>query len=124
MVNMSSTEMVVAFMAHLEECPMSNDFQEYWAGIWKPLTQRCLNVAKYQFVLQKAFELFKVHKTLVNSSGSSTWSDIFVCKEEEKILKSLCRYVKLQEEELMGFGLNHHRNRCRKYYRESNMSTL
>lgn len=118
---MSSTEMVVTFMAHLEECPMSNDFQDYWTEIWKPLTQQCLSVAKHKFVMQKAFELFKSNKTIAATSGCTKWSDIFVCKDEEKILKSLCRYVKLEEEEFLDFCLNHHRNRCRKYYRESNM---
>mgnify|MGYP006111244047 FL=1 len=114
---MSNTEIVQAFMSHLETCPMSNDFQVYWSGIWKPITQRCLNVAKHEFVMQKAFEIFQANKTRHDySSSHSSWSEIFVCKEEEEILKSLCRHVKLQEEEFLDYGLNHHRNRCRKYY--------
>jgi len=115
--NMSVAEVVMAFMSHSEIHPMPNDFHEYWTGLWKPLTQRCLNVAKHQFVMQKAFELFKANTTRHNySHGELSWSDIFVRKEEEEILKSLCRSVKLQEEEFMDYGLNHHRNRCRKYH--------
>ncbi len=118
---MSSAEIVVTFMTYLETHPIPNDFQDYWTVIWKPLTQRCLTIAKHQFVLQKAFELFKVNKTVATVSDCTKWSNIFIDKDEEKILKSLCRYVKLKEEEFLDFGLNHHRNRCRKYYRESNI---
>jgi|FLMP01.1.fsa_nt_emb hypothetical protein len=110
---MCETEIVMAFMAHLETHPMSNDFKKCWSERWKTITQRCLNVAKHQFVLQKAFELFKSGAACTTSSN---WSELFVCKDEEKILISLCRYVKLQEEQFMDYGLNHHRNCCRKYY--------
>ena len=109
--------MVVAFMAMLETHPMHNDFSVYWSGLWKPLTQRCLNVAKHQFVMQKALELFQVHVTRHRHlSDCSNWSTVFVCEEEINILTSLCRHVKLQEEEFLDYGLNHHRNRCRKYF--------
>jgi hypothetical protein len=114
---MSDGEVVVAFMTHSETVPMSNDFQEYWSGLWKPITQKCLNVAKHQFVMQKAFELFKAKKTQHEcSSDVSNWSELFICEEEEQILTSLCKHVKLEVSEFMDFGLNHHRNRCKKYF--------
>jgi len=114
---MSDNEVVIAFMAHSETRPMPSDFQEYWSGMWTPLTQRCLTVAKHLFVMQKAFELFKANKTRHEcGSDSSKWSDIFVRKEEEKILRSLCRHVKLEEDNFLDYGLNQHQNRCRKYY--------
>jgi hypothetical protein len=114
---MCEREMVVAFMAMLETHPMHNDFSVYWSGLWKPLTQRCLNAAKHQFVMQKAFELFQVHVARHRHlSNPNNWSTVFVCEEERNILTSLCRHVKLQEEEFLDYGLNHHRNRCRKYF--------
>ena len=114
---MTDAEVVVAFMAYSEIHPMPNDFQEYWTGLWKPLTQRCLNVAKHQFVMQKAFELFKANVLRHEyCSGSSSWSDVFVCKEEEEILTSLCKHVNLEEEEFMDYGFNHHQCRCRNYH--------
>lgn len=116
-------EIVLAFMAHTETIKMSNDFQEYWSEIWTPITQNCLNVAKQQFVLQKAFEMFRVNR-LTRSVRNLTWSEVFVHETEKKILTSLCNHVKLSISEFMFHGLNQHRNRCRKYYSTSTKQTV
>lgn len=113
----SDTEVVLAFMTYSETRPMGNDFKEYWSELWKPITQQCLNVTKNKFVLQKAFELFKTNR--ICHESTSKWSDIFIHKEEEDILKSLCRHVGLQEEEFLDFGFNHHEVRCQKYHTKS-----
>ena len=114
---MSTTEVVLAFISHVETHPTDDDFQTYWSELWKPITQRCLNVAKHTFVLKKAFELFRVNVTrLQYNNSSTTWAEVFIGVEEEQILKTLCKNVKLEEGEFMDYGLQRHRNRCRKYY--------
>ena len=109
--------MVVAFTAALKTHPIHNDFRTYWSSLWKPITQQCLNVAKHEFVMQKALELFQVHVTrLEHISECNEWSNVFVCKEETNILKSLCRHVQLQEDEFLDYGFSHHRNHCWTYF--------
>jgi len=107
------SEVVLAFMEHAETIQMPNDFQEYWAEMWTPITRNCLNVAKQRFVLQKAFEMFRA---LTRSISNESWSEVFVHKHEEQILISLCKHVKLRTSDFLYYGLNHHRNRCQKYY--------
>jgi len=43
---------------------MPNDFQEFWAKTWKPISVKCLNIAKHKFIMRKSFELFKAHCVL------------------------------------------------------------
>lgn len=109
---MQPTEVLLAFTFHAEKQPIPDDFQSYWSGLWKPITQQCLNIAKHTFVMQKAFEFFKNKVT----TTETPFQGVFMEVEEEKVLKSLCEHVKLQKEEFMDYGLHHHRNRCRKYY--------
>lgn len=108
---MSDFEVVAAFLTHTESIEPSSNFQQYWSEMWKPITQKCLLVAKHQFIMQKAFEQFKglLH------DGQSKWSDIFVHEEEEKVLISLCKHVGLDPKEFLFFGFSHHSNRCRKH---------
>lgn len=116
-------EVVLAFVEHCDIDVIPNNFQEYWSELWQPLTQQCLKVAKHNFILCKAFEVFKAnmvrHQANVvrhQSRALTDWSQVFIDVEEEQILKALCKHVKVQEEDFMDYGLNRHRCRCRKYY--------
>lgn len=107
------SELVLAFMAHTETIPMSNNFSEYWAGVWKSISQKCL----YVFVLQKAFEMFRANiATNEQGNGTSTWSEVFVHDTEVQILSALCKYVKLPINKFLNYGVYQHHNQCQKYY--------
>ena len=116
---MTEFEVVGAFQTYLEQTELSNnDFKEFWQTTWKPITQKCLTVAKNSFVLRKAFEMFRAklvaHKF---ANNKCVWSEIFVDKAEVQILQALCHHVGLEQEEFLHLGLHFHRNRCRKMYR-------
>lgn len=121
-IRIDEAEVVLAFMSYIETQPTQNDFQTYWATLWKPITQRCLNMAKHTFVLEKAFELFRAHVTRIRFTNSlTTWSEVFIGAEEEQVLETLCKHAKLKKGEFMDYGLQRHRNRCRKYYTKSHV---
>jgi|TARA_B110000483_G_scaffold125138_1_gene150450 hypothetical protein len=114
----SSTQNIInAFCDQIDNGDISNDFKEFWRSIWKPITQKCLNVAKHKFIMRKAFELFKAHFSVCKFANINvSFSETFVEIEEIDILQSLCKHVGLQGEEFIYFGLLFHKNRCKKYF--------
>ena len=79
-------------------------------------------MAKQQFVLQKAFEMFRANiATNEQGNGTSTWSEVFVHDTEVQILSALCKYVKLPKNKFLNYGVYQHHNQCQKYY--SNVRT-
>jgi len=105
-------EVVLAFVEHCDIDVIPNNFQEYWSELWQPLTQQCLKVAKHNFILCKAFEVFQANMVRHQSRAVTDWSQVFIDVEEEQILKALCKHVKVQEKDFMDYGLNRHRCRC------------
>jgi hypothetical protein len=117
---MSSQKMssvINAFDLYCENSHMPNDFQEFWAKTWKPISQKCLNIAKHKFIMRKSFELFKAHCVLNElKNGNICFSDVFLESEEIDILQSLCKHVALHGEEFVIFGLLFHKKRCMRYF--------
>ena len=115
--NMNNQNVANAFCDQIDNGEISNDFREFWRSTWKPITQKCLNVAKHKFIMRKAFELFKAHSASCwFANRKVSFSETFVEDEEIEMLLSLCRHVGLQGEEFIYFGLLFHKNRCKKYF--------
>jgi len=118
---MSEFEVVEAFLTYTESVDTHNDFKQYWSQMWKPITQKCLGVAKHQFVMKKAFELFKGKIILSEFKNKKySWFNIFVRNDEENTLRTLCEHAGLIYEEFVFYGFEHHKNRCRKYFSKLN----
>ena len=116
--NTNNQNVVNAFCDQIDNGDISNDFKEFWRSTWKPITQKCLNVAKHKFIMRKAFELFKSNFSVCKFENTNvSFSETFVEIEEIEILQSLCLHVGLQGEEFIYFGLLFHKNRCKKYFK-------
>lgn len=114
----SEVEVIASFQNHIDTIDINNDFNTFWGSEWKSITRQCLNVAKHTFVMRKAFEIFKSKYVLHQLTKQIlTWPEIFADEEEAAILRRLCQHVGLCPIEFMFYGLNHHRNRCRKFCR-------
>ena len=123
--NMNNQNVANAFCDQIDNGEISNDFKEFWKSTWKPITQKCLNVAKHKFIMRKAFELFKAHSASCwFANRKVSFSETFVEDEEIEMLLSLCRHVGLQGEEFIYFGLLFHKNRCKKYFESKYKSSL
>lgn len=117
---MAEFELVTMFQTYIESQEIKNDFKDFWQPTWYSITHKCLNVAKHTFIMRKAFELFKTNYVCheIKYKSRPTWTAIFIDKDEAKILSNLCKHVAFDTEQFLYFGLNHHKNRCRKFHRQ------
>jgi hypothetical protein len=106
---MAEWDTVSSFMTMAEETPLEDNFEQWWQGLWVPLQTKCLNVARHQYVLQRALHRY----TLVEAT---TWEESFDSLREKQYLQWLCQEVGLDEEEFLLLGFNHHLNACRKVF--------
>jgi len=111
-----SNEIAKTFQSQIESNPIPDNFKDFWQSTWKPITKKCLNVAKHIFVMRKAFELFKSNFALCKFQNQTNWHVIFNEEKEAEILESLCKHVNLDFNHFIYFGINFHRNRCKTYY--------
>ena len=115
--NMYNQKIVNAFCDQIDTCEISDDFKEFWRSTWKPITQKCLCVAKHKFIMRNALELFKAHVASCKFKNTNvSFSETFVESEEIELLHSLCMHVGLHGEEFIYFGLLFHKKRCKKYF--------
>lgn len=109
----SESDIISMFGNHLETCEITEDFKTFWGQKWKGITQTCLNVARHQFVMRKASEIFKAKYELhVFTNKSCLFSSLFVVNEERAILKGLCKHVGLNFHDFIYLGMKFHRLRC------------
>ena len=112
------SKVINEFKNHVDSMEISNDFRQFWQSTWKPITQKCLNVAKHTFVMKKAFEMFqsKMALALFTNETDINWSVVFIDDDETQLLQSLCRHVGLNADYFLYYGLGFHKKRCHKYY--------
>jgi len=114
----SESNVVTVFQDHIETCEILNNFKEFWHNKWKGITQKCLNVARHEFVMRKSFEMFASKRVMhAFTNKPCDFDHLFVENHERAILKGLCVHVGLDYNEFIFLGLNFHRNRCRKHCR-------
>ena len=112
-IQMYEDDIVKSFEYHLRDIDMDNDFKTFWGGKWSSITKKCLNVAKNNFVLRKAFEMFRAkYVSHQYSEKKSSFSDLFVVADEILILTNLCKHVVLNPDEFISLGLNLHKRQC------------
>ena len=105
---MTEWEVVTSFINVLEETAPSDNFEEWWTTMWRPMEMACKNVARHTYVLKTALKQFE------EQAIGQKFVAAFDVEHEQQELRSLCAVVGLDAEAFLELGFQHHQNACRK----------
>lgn len=100
---MSDWDVVGSFLTRVDSSKPGGNFDDWYGRLWKPIEEKCFQVAQHHYVMTKALETFE--------------GDFDAQKEEDK-LRELCRQVGLEGNEFVSMAFKRHRDACYKKNRE------